>query len=572
MTKKPTQDSAKSPNEEFDAMRFFDPLNLSKAFMELGKQFAAHPDKFMAMQSKLSQAYIDLFKRISQKANGEIVQSMAEPEKGDRRFKSTTWQDNPYFDFIKQAYLITAQEVIKTVQDFDDLPPHTRQKVEFFTRQFVDAYAPSNFFFTNPDVLAATLDSKGENLRKGFENWLQDIDLKTGKLNIRKTNYEQFEVGKNIASTEGAVIYQNDLIQLIHYKPKTAKQYQTPVLIVPPWINKYYILDLRPENSMVNFLLEQGHAVFIISWVNPDKQHAQKDFEDYLQDGFLAALEQVQKTTKQKQVATVAYCLGGTLTSCGLAWLKSKNRLDEIVGATFLTTLIDFNRAGELKVFLDRESVDILEDTMEKEGYLPAEFFQSVFSMMRSNDLIWSFFVNNYLLGRDPMAFDLLYWNDDSTRLPAKMQSFYLRNMYVENRLRSANEISLLGAPIDIATIDCPLYFLSAKEDHIAPWKATYDGAQLLKDNPDIKFVLSEAGHIAGVVNPPTGKYGYWVNPDLSLDDESWFNGATHHQESWWIDWQNWLKAKSGPQVAPYNINAKQMIEPAPGHYVKIKA
>ena len=391
------------------------------------------------------------------------------------------------------------------MREVDGLDEKTAKKVDFYTRQFVDAMAPSNFVMTNPEVLRKTLESGGENLVKGLENLLDDLERGKGKLQIKMTDLEAFEVGQNIAITPGKVVFQNDLIQLLQYAPTTDEVAKRPVLIIPPWINKFYILDLREKNSFISWAVGEGQTVFVISWVNPDEKLARKSFEDYMLEGPLAALDAIEKATGEKKINVIGYCLGGTLLAATLAYMAAK-KIDRVASATFLTTLVDFAEPGELGVFIDEEQLEALEERMEEKGYLEGSAMATTFNMLRANDLIWSFVVNNYLLGKEPFPFDLLYWNSDSTRMPAAMHSFYLRKMYQENLLVKPGGIALKGTPIDLPKIKVPAFILSTKEDHIAPWKSTYAATQLYQGPVD--FVLAASGHIAGVVNPPaSGKY-----------------------------------------------------------------
>jgi polyhydroxyalkanoate synthase subunit PhaC len=431
--------------------------------------------------------------------------------------------------------------------------------------------SPSNFLLTNPEVLRRTAETGGENLLKGLNNLLADLEQGKGKLHIKMTDMDAFRLGENIGVSPGKVVFQNDLIQLIQYAPATEKVLKRPLLIGPPWINKFYILDLRPRNSFVRWAVSQGHTVFVISWVNPDGRLAEKDFEHYMQEGYLASLDAIEQATGERDVNAIGYCLGGTLLASTLAYMATKGD-DRIRTATFFVTMTDFEEAGELGVFIDEEQLKALEEKMSKRGYLEGSEMANTFNMLRANDLIWSFVVNNYLLGNDPFPFDLLYWNADSTRMPARMHSFYLRKMYQENLLREPGGISLDGVPIDLRKIKTPAYFLSTREDHIAPWKSTYRGTQLLSGPK--RFVLAASGHIAGVVNPPEGgKYSHWINQDLPPDPEAWFKGATEIAGSWWPDWHRWVSAQAKAQV-PARVPGDGKLKPiedAPGSYVKVR-
>jgi len=444
-----------------------------------------------------------------------------------------------------------------------------KEKLAFTARLYANALSPSNFALTNPEVLRETVKTGGENLIKGFENLVKDLERGNGELQISTTNYEAFEVGKNMATTAGAVVAENDLMQLIQYEPTTKDVHKTPLLIIPPWINKYYILDLRPENSFIRWAVEQGHTVFVISWANPEAENANRSFDDYMTDGILSAIDTISKITGESNVNAVGYCLGGTLLSMTLAYLKAQGQDDKIVSSTFLTTLMDFENAGDLKLFLDDDQISAIIKDMAVKGIFEAKQLQQTFKLLRSNDLIWSFVVNNYLMGKEPFPFDLLYWNDDSTNMPAAMQSFYLQNMYRDNKLREVGGVSIAETPVDLSTITTPCYFLSTREDHIAPWEATYEGTQLLSGNNT--FTLAASGHIAGVVNPPAkGKYCYWSAGKTPAAPQDWLKSAKEHEGSWWPHWDEWMQDYSGDTVPARKI--KKAIESAPGQYVKKKA
>ena len=548
-----------------------DPLNLGSALTELFARMMSDPMGLMEKQVGFLQDYIFLWQKTAQKLFGEESDAVAEPLNKDRRFRDEAWEKNAIFDFMKQSYLLSAKFIQKSVSEVDGLSPHDARKIDFYTRQFVDAMSPSNFLITNPEVLKATIDSNGENLVKGFENLLEDIERGNGNVRISMTDKKSFEVGKNLALTKGKVIYRNDLIELIQYDPTTAEVNKTPLLVMPAWINKFYILDLQPENSCVKWAVEQGHTVFVISWVNPDEKLSKKGFDEYMTEGPLAALEAIEKATGEKEVGVVAYCLGGTLLSITLAWLHAKKQQSRVKSATYLTTMIDFSDAGELSVFVDEEQLKLLEDRMSQNGYLEGSEMAMTFNMLRANDLIWSFVVNNYLLGKDPFPFDLLYWNTDSTRMPAAMHSFYLRNMYQKNNLIKPNGITVGGVPIDLRTITTPSYILATREDHIAPWKSTYVATQTYKST--IRFVLSASGHIAGVINPPVKqKYCYWTNEKLPASPDKWLETAKETAGSWWPDWHKWQMQFAGGKVPARVVGAGKLkpLEDAPGSFVKV--
>ena len=549
-----------------------DPLNVTSAFVELTQRMMADPVRLMQAQVSLWQDYMNLWQTTAQRMMGRQVEPVIAPAADDRRFKHEGWQDNGLFDFIKQSYLLTARWMQNTVEGIEGVEPKTRNKIEFYTRQFVDAMAPSNFAFSNPEVIEATIESRGENLVKGLENLLGDLERGKGKLKISMTDYEAFEVGRNVAITPGKVVYQNDLIQLLQYEPTTKEVFKRPLLIMPPWINKYYILDLREKNSFIKWAVAQGHSVFVISWVNPDEKLAAKTFEDYMLEGPLAAFDAVAKATGEKDVNVIGYCLGGTLLATTLAWMAAKKD-KRVASATFLTTLTDFAEPGDLEVFIDEEQLKQLEDQMAEKGYLEGSSMANTFNMLRANDLIWSFVVNNYLLGKEPFPFDLLYWNSDATRMPAAMHSFYLRKMYQENKLSQPGGITIAGVPIDLRKVDVPAFMLSTKEDHIAPWQATYAATQLFKS--PVNFVLAASGHIAGVINhPDASKYHYWTGKETPADPDAWLAAATQHPGSWWPEWQKWIASYGNGKVPARKPGDGKLkvLEDAPGSYVAVKA
>jgi polyhydroxyalkanoate synthase subunit PhaC len=547
-----------------------DPLNIGRAFLEMTARLMANPAKLMHAQLGFWQDYMSLWQNTARRVMGMDSTPIIQADPKDRRFRDDAWNDNEIFDFIKQSYLLSARYVQDMVKQADGLDPRTAQKVDFYARQFIDAMSPSNFLLTNPEVLRKTAETGGENLIKGLNNLLTDLERGKGQLRIKMTDMEAFRVGENIAVTPGKVIYQNDLMQLIQYTPTTEKVLKRPLLIIPPWINKYYILDLRPRNSFIRWAVARGHTVFVVSWVNPNERLAEKGFDDYMREGILDALDAIEAATGEKDCNVIGYCLGGTLLGATLAWMAAHGD-DRIKSATFFVTLLDFRESGELNVFIDEEQLKMLEEKMHRRGFLEGSEMATTFNMLRANDLIWSFVVNNYLLGNDPFPFDLLYWNADSTRMPARMHSFYLRNMYQENLLAQPNRISLAGTPIDLGYVRIPAYFLSTREDHIAPWKSTYRGVHLLKG--ENRFVLAASGHIAGVVNPPEGgKYSHWINTELPEDPEEWFRGATEIAGSWWPDWQRWITALDKRQVKARVPGDGKLapIEDAPGGYVKV--
>lgn len=549
-----------------------DPMHIGKAFLEWASHAARDPAKLLEAQFNLWQDYMALWQSTTMRLLGDTSAPVAAPPKEDRRFKDNAWSENLLFDFIKQSYLLTASWMQNQAHSVEGIDKHTQAKLDFYTRQFVDAMAPTNFVMTNPEVLRTTIESGGENLVKGLANLLKDLEKGKGQLAISMTDVNAFKIGENVAISQGKVVYQNDLMQLIQYNPATAQVARRPLLIIPPWINKFYILDLSAKNSMVKWAIEQGHTVFMISWINPDASLAQKSFEDYMTEGPLAALDAITQATGEAEFNVLGYCLGGTLLACTLAFLAVKGD-ERIKSATFLTTLLDFAEPGELSVFIDEEQLQALEQRMNKTGYLEGQSMAMTFNMLRDNDLIWSFVVNNYLLGKDPFPFDLLYWNSDSTRMPAAMHSFYLRNMYLNNNLSKPGGITLRNVPIDLGRINLPAMMVSTREDHIAPWKSTFEGTKLFAKKPI--FVLAGSGHIAGIVNPPAAnKYQYWLNPAMPNQADAWLEGASMYPGSWWGEWAKFLTQHSGGQVAARVPGSGKLkaIEDAPGSYVRVRA
>jgi polyhydroxyalkanoate synthase len=550
-----------------------DELGLGKAFMELAAKMLANPARLAEGQMNLWRDYMNLWQSSMLRMLGAPSLPVAEPAKGDKRFKDAGWHEHFLFDYVKQSYLITARWLHDQVGSVEGMSESAKKKVDFFTRQYIDALAPSNFALTNPEVFRETVASGGQNLVRGLNNLLDDIERGNGQLRISMTDTKAFELGVNIATTPGKVVFQNDLMQLLQYEPTTAKVWKRPLLIIPPWINKYYILDLREKNSFVRWAVGEGMTVFVISWVNPDARLAHKDFEDYLLEGPLAALDAIEQATGEADTNVIGYCLGGTLLAAALGYLAAKKKQKRIASATFMTALIDFTEAGELEVFIDENQVASLEKKMRERGYLEGSEMGNTFNLLRANDLIWSFVINNYLLGRDPFPFDLLHWNCDSTRMPAQMHSYYLRNMYMRNKLREPGGLTLSGVPIDLSKVSLPTYFVSAVEDHIAPWKTTFAGPGLIRGGA--RFVLSGSGHIAGMINPPAAnKYGYWTNDASAASADEWFAGAEQHDGSWWNDWREWIAPFLGREVPPRvpGRGKLRVIEAAPGSYARLRA
>ena len=551
-----------------------DPLNVGEAFNALTQRMLADPAKLVQAQMAHWQDHMKLWQHTAARMMGtEPPEPIINPGADDRRFRDPAWSENHYFDFIKQSYLLTAAWLQSTVNAAEGLDPKTAAKVDFYTRQFIDAAAPTNFALSNPAVLQETIATKGDNLLQGLQNMLDDLERGEGKLDIRMTDEEAFEVGGNIAVCPGKVVFQNELMQLIQYAPETETVYRRPLMIVPPWINKFYILDLKPENSFVAWAVAQGYTVFMVSWINPDARLADKSFEDYMQEGILGGLDAIEAATGVAEINLIGYCLGGTLLASTLAYLKAKGD-KRIKSATFLAALVDFSDPGELGVFIDEEQLDALDKMMDEQGFLEGRHMAQTFNMLRANDLIWSFVINNYLMGKDPFPFDLLYWNGDSTRMPAAMHRFYLRNMYQENLLVQPGGITLADTPIDLRDVDTPIYILAARDDHIAPWESVFKATGLYSG--DTRFVLGASGHIAGVVNPPAkGKYSYWTAPiEKGETAAGWLDRADENPGSWWTDWHSWQAKRAGKKV-PARVPGDSdldCIEDAPGSYVLAKA
>jgi len=556
-----------------DGYQVIDPKTVTATFQEIIPKAAMNPAPIIKEQISLCADLAMLWQRTSMRALFNMpAEPVIVPSKQDKRFKNEAWTENWYFDYVKQHYLLLSRCIESSVRGVKDVDRHTHHKAQFYTRQFVSAFSPTNFALTNPSVLNATVDTRGANLLNGFRNLVEDLERGGGRLSLKMSDLSAFKFGENIAGSPGKVVFQNELMQLIQYAPSTPMVQRRPLLVVPPWINKFYILDLKPKNSFIKWCVDQGHTVFVISWINPGAELADKGFADYLLEGPLQAIDAIKKATGEFDVNVIGYCIGGTLVASMLAYMAAtKDR--RVASATFFTTLLDFSDVGDISVFIDEDQLQLADKHMNRLGYLEGRHMAEAFNLMRENDLIWFFVINNYLLGRSPAAFDILYWNSDATRMPARMQSYYLRNMYYKNVLKNAGQINLANVPIDLRKIDVPVYFLSTREDHIAPWHSTYAGTQLMSG--PVNFVLGASGHVAGVINPPSAnKYGYWTNEKLSRDPNSWLKTATYHEGSWWPDWERWIATFSGGEVpARQPGNGKlPSIEDAPGSYVKIRA
>jgi polyhydroxyalkanoate synthase len=550
------------------AARALDPLNVAPAMQAAATGLWLDPARLMQANVELWQQHMALWQQAAATMGGQAMSPVAEPEPGDRRFRHPDWEQNPLFAFIKQSYLITSRWLVATMAGAQGLDPQTARKVEFYTRQFADAFAPTNFPWTNPEVLRATADSQGQNLVRGMENFRRDVERGNGQLKITMSDPDAFVLGGNLAPTPGKVVFQNDLMQLIQYTPTTPSVHRTPILMVPAWINKYYILDLTAKKSFIRYAVAQGYTVFVISWANPDERLADKTFESYLTEGIVAALDAIETATGEHEVSAVGYCIGGTLLAVALGWLAASGD-QRIKAATFFTAQVDFSEPGDLAVFVDEPQLDNLDRMMGEKGFLEAQAMFTTFNMLRANDLIWSFYVHNYLLGRDPAPFDLLHWNADATRMPRNMHLFYLRQMYIRNNLVKPGAITLAGLPIDLTKVTVPVYLQASREDHIAPFRSVFKAKHNFSG--PVRFVLAGSGHIAGVINPPeANKYQYWLNPAEPQEPDTWLATATEYPGSWWGDWNAWLAAQSGDDV-PARVPGDRglaVIEDAPGRYV----
>lgn len=544
-------------------------MDMAEEAFDMFGSMAANPMRYWSMQMNYAQKQMDLWQNSMRKFSGEEVSPIIEPQKGDRRFKADEWNDSAMFDFIKQYYLLACDFVNETIESTEGLDPAKKDKMAFNARLFMDALSPSNFAFTNPEVLNETIRTGGDNLVRGLQNLNHDLERGNGELKISMSDPDAFTLGENIATTAGHVVYENDLMQLIQYEPQTTQVLKKPLLIVPPWINKYYILDLREDNSFINWAVQQGHTVFCISWVNPDTKLAQKTFDDYMNEGVLEALDQIEDITGEESCNAVGYCLGGTLLTTTMAYLAAKKQSKRISSASLFTTLVDFEKAGDIKMFMGDQQIEAMEKAMRENGVFSGAEMQKTFSLLRANDLIWSFAVNNYLMGKEPFPFDLLHWNDDPTNMPAAMHCFYLKNMYRDNKLVEPGGVEMDGVKIDISKIKTPCYFLSTREDHIAPWEATYRTTQMV-GGPKT-FTLAASGHVAGVINPPSkNKYCFWSADDAPEDHNEWLDSAKENEGSWWPNWQNWVEGQADERVKARPV--KRSIEAAPGRYVRARS
>jgi polyhydroxyalkanoate synthase len=542
-----------------------------KTLGQVAEYWIADPQRSLEAQSSLMKAYLDIWSRSVKRLSGEQPAADETQEPQDKRFADPEWSENPFFDALRQTYLATSGWAERMVREAQGLDEHTRHKAEFYVKQIASAVSPSNFVLTNPALLRETFESNADNLVRGLKMLAEDIEAGGGDLKIRQTDPSKFEVGRNLATTPGKVIFENELMQLIQYAPSTAEVLAVPLLIVPPWINKFYVLDLTPEKSFIKWAVDQGLTVFVISWVNPDARLADRSFEHYMREGVLTALDQVRTVTGEDRAHVVGYCVGGTLLAATLGWLAAKGE-ERATSATFLATQVDFTHAGDLKVFVDEDQLKWIERRMRELGYLDASKMAAAFNMLRANDLIWPYVVNNYMRGKAPFPFDLLFWNSDSTRLPAANHSFYLRNCYLENKL-SQGKMELGGVRIDLKKIKLPVYNLATREDHIAPAKSVFLGSRCF--GGPVRFVLSGSGHIAGVVNPPEKKkYQYWTDGQPKGELNAWIAKAKEHVGSWWPDWLSWLEKHDPRRVPAREPGGGKLkpIEDAPGRYVRVRS
>ena len=543
-----------------------------KAFTSVAEYWLSDTSRSSDLQTKLAKDYLDLWGAAARRMAGQDAPPAIAPSPRDKRFADPEWKSNQFFDFVMQLYLLTTKWAQELVRDAEGLDPQTRRKAEFYVQQVTNALSPSNFVLTNPEVLRETVASSGENLARGLKMLAEDIAAGKGMLKIRQSNPDNLVVGVNMATTPGKVIYQNEMMQLIQYSPTTENVLRTPLLIVPPWINKFYILDLKPEKSYIKWCVDQGITVFVISWVNPDKRLGNKSWEDYMKEGPLTAMDVIEKVTGEMKVHTAGYCVGGTMLATTLAWLAEKRR-QRVSSATFFAAQVDFTHAGDLLVFVDEDQIASLEHDMKTAGVLEGSKMAMAFNMLRSNDLIWSYVVSNYLKGQQPSAFDLLHWNSDATRMTASNHSYYLRNCYLENRL-STGTMVLDNTLLDLSKVKVPVYNLATREDHIAPAESVLYGSQFF--GGPVKYVLSGSGHIAGVVNPPaSNKYQYWTNDTIKdVNVAEWMKGAVEHKGSWWPDWRQWLGELDPEEVPARAVGSEALppIEDAPGSYVRVRA
>lgn len=547
-------------------------LNTDRMMGMLSRSVKVDPGDVLQKQLSFMEKQLNLWQNAAKAMTGGDFDSIVEEAKGDGRFVDEEWKQNPFFNFIKQSYLLNAELLQQTVDSLEFKDNKLSQQLKFYTRQYINSLSPSNYILTNPEICREILETKGDNLAKGIDNFIRDLESSPFEaLKVNQVDVNAFTVGETLAYTPGKVIYENELIQLIQYSPATEQVYQVPLLIIPPFINKYYILDLDEKKSLVRWLVDQGYSVFMVSWVNPDAELAVKTIEDYMRDGVIAAVDVVESVTEESKINVVGYCVGGTLLGITQSYMQSHKDY-RIKTLTFLTTLFDFSEPGELGNYISEQSLPLIEQFTNNKGYFDGRVLSVSFSLLRENNLFWSFFVNNYLKGKDSIPFDILYWNSDSTNIPRDIFLYYLHNMYVENNLIKDGGIEVAGTPIHLGDINVPCYFLATASDHIVLWSAAYRSARCVSGK--VRFVLAGSGHVAGVVNPAEkGKYPYWINSEMPESHQEWQLGATQKDSSWWKDWDRWLKSRSGGKVAGREPGTEKfpVIDEAPGRYVKVR-
>lgn len=547
-------------------------FDVMEGWRRFGGTAAEHPGPLIDRQMQVWRGQMQLWQNTLMRLAGQPAAPVVQPDKGDQRFADREWTDNPLFDFLKQSYLLTARGMIDSVNAVEGIDDKTRQRLLFFTRQWINAVAPSNFLATNPEVLRLTLESGGQNLVRGLEQLAEDMEKSADTLNIRMTDTSAFRLGENIATTPGKVVFRNRMIELIQYTPTTETAHRRPLVLVPPWINKFYIADLREKNSFVRWAVEQGHTLFVISWVNPGRNYRDVRIDDYLLEGVIAALDQVQAITGERSANLIGYCVGGMLLAMTVAWLQARGESERVASATFWATIFDFSDPGDIGVFIDEQIVSAIEKELDRNGVFDGRMMAVAFSLLRENDLYWNYYVQNYLKGERPIPFDLLYWNSDCTNLPGATHKFLLREFYLGNNLIQPGGVTVAGEKIDLSTVQTPSFVLATLQDHIAKWRSCYPSTQVL--GGPVKFVLGESGHIAGVMNPPGGKYGYYVHDGYPANPDEWYTAARKQSQSWWLEWQSWVAPFVGDEVPARQpgANGWPVLGDAPGSYVKVKA
>jgi len=544
--------------------------DMVKTFSKLTEYWLSDPARALEAQTRLFSGYMNVWSNAIQRVGDTDIEDAVKPEKGDKRFQDPEWGQNAFFDFLKQAYLVTSRWAGDLVDHADGLDEHTRHKAQFYVKQITNAISPSNFLLTNPEIFRETVASNGENLVRGMKMLAEDIEAGHGDLKLRQADNSRFEVGRNIATTPGKVVARSDIAEIIQYEPQTENVLKRPLVIVPPWINKFYILDLNPEKSFIKWAVEQGHTVFVVSWVNPDERHGRKDWEAYIREGIQFALDTVEEATDEREVNAIGYCVGGTLLAAALALFAQEGE-KRIRTVTFFTTQVDFTYAGDLKVFVDEDQISALERSMEGKGFLDGTKMATAFNMLRSGDLIWPYVVNNYMRGKDPLPFDLLYWNSDSTRMSAANHSYYLRNCYLDNNL-TQGRMKLAGRTLSLEDVTIPVYNLAAREDHIAPARSVFLGCRFF--GGPVEYVMAGSGHIAGVVNHPgQNKYQYWTGGRPQGEFDAWVATASEHPGSWWPHWHAWIENNDARRVEARKPGGRGLnaLADAPGEYVRVR-